>query len=631
MKNADCTKFSASPIWIAALVVSLAITPLAAVAQDEEDSGPDTRRWQCRNCPEVSGWLGSILFGPMYVSDDFYEFGNYRGLPEEGLYAGFGVDLLLRQEDARYLDIRGDNLGLESRTLNMDFGKQGAYALEFDYDEIQHYRADDTRTVFLGAGTNDQRLPADWVFSGTTDGMTRLDASLLEQNVARERQIVGLGLEIASESPWEYRLGVRHTQQDGSFIKGASFIFRAAELVAPVDYETTHFDAAVAYVAERFRLEAGYNLSLFDNGNGSLTWENPFLGILGAQLGQLAEPPDNSYHQFMLSGSWRKSRYLTVVGQVAIGRVEQDDAFVQPTVNPNIPNPGLPRANLNGEVDTRIANVRITSHLTRRLRGKLQLRYDERDNNSPRDAYTQIVSDTFLTGTRVNEPYSYDRQSIEGTLDYRFDWVTFTAQAKFKEMERSLQEVEDTDTERFRLRARMQPFARFNLSVEVGREERDNDLDPALLGPGVNPDLRRFHYAEKKRESMRISADYAILDNLVAGFYADIADEEYADTEIGLSDARSEAAHQPARVLCARAAERRHQRRRRQQRRLLAGDPARRLHHRRIRRALRSPARQVGARKSGCDLRAGRRQHPDHEADRCSAGFSAPRNASLHA
>jgi MtrB/PioB family decaheme-associated outer membrane protein len=541
MTNAVSRRTDRRPLLFVVFACAyLSAMPLAALAQDDEDTGPDTSRWQCRNCPEITGWLGSLLFGPIYASDDYYEFGNYRGLPDQGFYPGLGVDLLWRDENARYLDVRGNDLGLESRTLNIEGGKQGAYVIGFVYDEIQHYRADDTRTVFLGAGTADQRLPSNWVLAGTTSGMTALDASLVDQNIARERRILGLGLEIVNESPWSYRLGVKQSQQDGSLIKGASFIFRAAELVAPVDYETTHFDAAVAYAQDRFRLEAGYNLSLFDNGNDSLTWENPFIGILGAQLGRMAEPPDNQFHQFMLSGSWRQSRLLTIAGQVAAGRVQQDDAFLQYTVNPNIPNPMLPRADLDGEVDTRIANFRVSSNLTNRLRTRVQFRFDERDNKSPRDAYTQIVSDTFLTGSEVNEPYSYKRRSLDGSVDYRFDWVTISALAKFKEMERTLQEVEDTDTEDLRLRARMRPFPRFNMSVEVGREERNNDLDPALLGPGVNPELRRFHYAEKKRETMRITADYAILDNLVAGFYADIADEEYEDTEIGLSDARSE-------------------------------------------------------------------------------------------
>ena len=527
----------ASPLFSLMIAAALA---QPALAQDEEGEGPDTSRWQCRNCPLQTGWLGSILFGPIYVSEDLYEFGDYRGLPEEGFYPGFGADLIWRDDQAKYLDIYGERLGLESRTLRIEGGKQGSYSIGLVYDEIQRYIDDDTRTVFLGAGTNDQRLPDDWVTAGTTAGMTRLDASLVGFDIANERRILGLGFEVANESPWQYRASVERTEREGAFIKGASFIFRAAELVAPIDYETTRFDAAVTYLQDRWRLEAGYNLSVFDNGNDSLTWENPFTGIFGAQLGRLAEPPDNQFHQFMFSGSWRQSRYLTVAGQVASGRIEQDDDFVDYTVNPGIDAPGLPRSNLDGEVDTRLANLRVTSNLTDRLRARVQLRYDERDNDSPRDPYVQVVSDTFLTGSVVNEPYSYERRSIDGTLDYRFDWVTLTAYARGKEMERTLQEVEDTDTETFRVKARVHPIGGFSASVEAAREERSNDLDPALLGPQVNPDLRRFHYADKKRESMRISADYAFLDNLVAGVYIDVADEEYEDTEIGLSNARSE-------------------------------------------------------------------------------------------
>ncbi len=523
-----------------AVGVALAMFVAQPVLAQEEDEGPDTSRWQCRNCPFEYGFIGSFLFGPIYVSDDYPEFGNYRGLKEEGFYPGLGIDAVWRNEEGRYLDVYGERLGLESRTLIMEGGRQGSYRVNFGYDEIQHYRAGDTRTVFIGAGSSDQRLPDDWVFAGTTDGLTELDASLRPIDIGRERRILSLGIEVAGESPWQYRANVERTRQDGNFIKGASFIFRAAELAAPVDYETTRFDAGVAYVADALRLEGAYNLSIFDNGNDGLRWENPFLGIFGARPGQMAEAPDNQFHQFMLSGSWRYKRFLTLAGQVGMGRIEQDDDFLPATVNPNITSPALPRANLDGEVNTRIANLRATGNFTRRLRGRVQFRFDERDNDSPRDPYVQVVGDTFLTGSVVNEPYSYERRSLDATLDYRFDWVTLSAFAKRKEMDRTLQEVHETETDTYRLRARMQPFAGFNLNLEAAREERTNDLNPALLGPQVNPDLRRFHYADKKRESMRISADYAFFGNIVAGVYIDIADEEYRDTEIGLSDARSE-------------------------------------------------------------------------------------------
>lgn len=538
------------------LLAALAVTTLLlaigmpAHAQEEESAEPrelglpeppDLSRWQCRNCPLAYGWRGSVLFGAGYVSDDFFEFGNYKGLEQQGFYGALGVDLTWRAEDARYLDIYGERLGLNSRTLDIEAGKQGSYKIFLGWDQITQHRADDTRTPFLGAGSSNQTLPDNWVLAGTTDGMTALEENLRGIDIERERRTLRLGVEFGGKSPWRYRADVRRTTHDGNAIRGASFIFRAAELAAPVDYETTRFDTSVAYVKDRWRLEAGYNVSLFENDNQSLQWENPFTGIFGAQLGQLAEPPDNQFHQFMLTGSWNQSRYLSLAGQVAMGRMTQDDGFVQPTVNLNLVNPGLPRANLDGEVDTRIVNLRATSNLTRNLRARIQYRYDERDNDSPRDFYTQVITDTFVTGEVVNEPYSFDRTSVDASLDYRvFSFLNLTASAERKEMNRTLQEVEETTTDIYAFQARTNLFERLNVRAEYKREQRDNDLDPALLGPGVNPDLRRFHYAEKDRDAFRISADYAILDNLFAGVFAEIADEDFNDVLIGLSDARAE-------------------------------------------------------------------------------------------
>ena len=535
-----------------ALLAAILAMPVAAQGEESEaEAGderersmpepPDLSRWQCRNCPLVEGWRGSVLIGGGYISDDFFEFGNFRGIEDQGGFAELGADLIYRGSDARYVDIYGERLGLDSRTLRIEGGKQGSYRLSLGWDELNRLHEDDALTPFIGAGSSRQFLPADWVLAGTTGGMTALGQNLRSVNIGSDRNILNLGIEFGGKSPWRYRADFERTSREGNSIRGASFIFRAAELAAPVDYVTTKLDAGIAYVKDRWQLEASYNLSHFDNDNQAVFWENPFTGIFGAQLGQLAEPPDNQFHQFMLSGSWTQSRYLTVAGQVAIGRMDQDENLLQPTVNPNLDNPGLPRASFDGEVNTRIANFRATSNITRDLRARFQFRYDERDNDSSRDPFTQVITDTFVTGEVVNEPFSYDRFSAEATLDYQlFSFLDLSASAERKEMDRTLQEVKETTTDSYTVQARSNPFDRLNLRAEYKFEDRDNDLDPALLGPGVNPDLRRFHFAEKERDAYRFSADYALLENLFAGLYVEVADEDFEDVEIGLSDARAE-------------------------------------------------------------------------------------------
>lgn len=537
----------------AAVLLALGAQAWAQEDQEDQDAGagqqaeasdpaaPDTSRWRCRNCEFPYGLTGDILFGAGYVSDDFFEFGNYRGLEEQGAFGAFGVDLLYRNENADYLEVRGEKLGIDSRTLAIEGGRQGLYKAWLEYDEIPYFRADDTRTVFLGAGSDNQTLPADWIRSDTTFTMPALEASLRGVDIKHDRETLRLGIAFNRPDPWHYSFDVQRTVKDGNRIKGASFIFRAAELAAPVDLETTRFDARVGFIQDRWELELGYNLSIFDNRNRSVRWENPFLGIFGAELGELAEAPDNTFHQVRLSGSWRQSRWLMVAGQVAVGRMEQDERLLQPSLNPRFSNVGLPVDEFDGEVDTRIANVRITSNLTDRLRAKVQFNYDERDNDSDRASFTQVVSDTFLTGERVNEPFSHERKGVKGTLDYRlFSFLRLSAGAEYEKMERSLQESGDTDTKKYTVEARATPLSRLSLSLKAGREDRDDDIDPTLLGPQENPSLRRFHFAEMERDSLRATADYAILDNLFAGVFFELADEAFEDTEIGLSDGYAE-------------------------------------------------------------------------------------------
>lgn len=507
----------------------------------EEAPGPDTSEWACEDCPFFYGLNGAVLFGAGYVSDDLFEFGNYRGFEEEGVYGAAGVDLRYRKEDGHFLSVLGDRLGLDSRSLSVEAGRQGRYSLHLEYDEIPRYRASDTRTVFDGAGTARQTLPDGWVRGGTTDAMTALAGSLRAFDIKHELKTLGLAFELDGDSPWHYRVDVQRTRKEGSLIRGASFIFRATQLAVPVDYDTTRVEATVGYARDGWQIEAAYHLSQFDNDNRSVRWENPFLGINGADRGELAQPPENQFHQFMLSGSWRYSKWLMLSGQVAVGRSEQDEAFLAPTLNTSLVSPVLPRSNLDGRVDTRIANLRATSNLTGRLRAKLQLNYDERDNKTPIDSFVQVAADTFVTDEREYEPFSFERTSLNATLDYRVSSdLKVTAAATHKAMKRDLQEVENTDTNLYSLKLHANPASRVNVNVEVSREERNNDIDPALLGPQVNPSLRRFHFAEKEREALRAVADLTIGEKLVASLFAEFADEAYADTEIGLSDGRSE-------------------------------------------------------------------------------------------
>ena len=516
----------------------LALGGLTGTVAADQAERPDTSEWVCERCPFADGLSGEVAAGPGYVSEDNPDFGNFGGLEEEGVFLALDTDLWYRTPDGRYVLVYGERLGLDSRQLSIEGGQQGRYRLALDWKEIPWIWSDDARTFYQGAGTANQTLPAGWVTGNTAD-MTLLRPNLRSLDIGHQRETLRLGAAFTGQSPWRYRVDVQHTEREGNFVKGASFLFTGTELVAPLNDETTLIEAAVGYVRRDWQLEAAYQVSMYEGGDASVRWENPFAPFNGGDRGELGLAPDNEFHQFVLSGFWRPHRSFNMAGQVAIGRATQDDSFLAPTLNPSLRVQPLPVGSLDGEINTRIANFRMNGHFTDRLRGRVVLRYDERDNSTGQYLFPVVVTDTFVVGPYLNKPYSFERRSAEGALDYRVvRGLTVTATARRQVTDRNFQEVDEATTDLISLSARANPDDRLTLRALVSREERSNDLDPALLDPFENPSLRRFNFAEKDRDVARFAADYAFTERYSAGVFVEFADETYGDTLIGLSEAR---------------------------------------------------------------------------------------------
>lgn len=550
MSRHDCDR--GLPALAGACLLALMAVP--AAAQDDEapagDGGapaadlwqlpePDTSGWTCDQCPFPSGWRGHADVGAGHVSDDSFRFGDYRGLEEDGAFALAGGEAHYRGDDGVYADLRGEDLGLDARSLRAGGGRQGRYGLWLEYDEIPHFVADDTRTVFSGIGSSSLTLPGGWVRGNTTGDMTALDASLRDADIERRRESLGIGLDLLLADHWRTRIDYRRDTKEGTRVQGGSFLFNSALLPAPVDYETERVDASVGYVRERWQMEAAYHVSTFSNGHDALVWQNPFTSGSGADEGRLALAPDNQFNQVMLSGSWRSAESLTVAGRLAIGRMEQNEDFLPPTINAGLTVPDPPRDDLGGEVDTRTANLRVTGAPADRLTARAELYYDERDNRSPRDAYTQVATDALVGDTRTNRPYSYEKTGAEATLDYRVaPTLTLAGSAEREDLERTFQEVEQTHTDTYWAELRATPTDRLQARFRRTRELRDGSYEQLGLMPAENPDLRKFHIAERTRDLTRMTFDYMAAEGTTVGFSIDLAEDEYTDSDIGLTGAR---------------------------------------------------------------------------------------------
>ncbi|MBA1148112.1 MtrB/PioB family decaheme-associated outer membrane protein [Ectothiorhodospiraceae bacterium WFHF3C12] len=546
----DCDHIHSRPPALAALLVLvLSLIPGTALAQDDddpaaEDETVDTSSWRCRLCPFETGWSGSITAGGGYVSEDSFEFGDYTGLEEEGAYPILGGELRYRGENAGYLDLSADNLGLESRSARIEGGRQGSYRLYLEYDSLPHYIADDAQTVFYGArtGSSNLTLPSDWVRGDTTADMTTLDGSLRDVDIEQEREAIGLGAGIKQGDNWRYNLDFRRFTQEGNRVQGGNFLLRSALLVVPVDYVTEQMDASVGYVTDRWQMELAYHGSFFTNNDESVSWDNPYASVTdGDDRGRMSTPPDNSFNQLLLSGAWRpEGGWLSTSARVAYGRMEQNEDFLPATINPAISSPASSRDSLEGRVDTLTANARARAVPWKPLSITGEVYYDERDNRTPRDKYVQIMTDQYIADTRTNKPYGFEKTGASLDADYRLlRRLTLSAGASREDYERTFQEVERTRTDEYSLGLRAGPWANLQLRLRQTREEREaaGDYETLEVMPAENPRLRKYHLADRVRDVTSANLSWSPSAWASIGVSADYAEDDYEESDIGLTGA----------------------------------------------------------------------------------------------
>ena len=173
----------------------------------------DTSDWKCELCPFETGYDADYEVGALYVSDDAYRFGNATGLGDEGVKAALDGEGRYANDgyQARWI---ADDLGLDTRSLLGEAGRQGRYGVYLGYDELPYRQFDTTATVFRADGIETFGLPPGWVAAGTTGGMTELGASLQPVEIGTDRATFSAGGHFLA-SGFRFFADYRRQEQDG--------------------------------------------------------------------------------------------------------------------------------------------------------------------------------------------------------------------------------------------------------------------------------------------------------------------------------------------------------------------------------------------------------------------------------
>lgn len=516
------------------------------------------------------------------VSEDSFKYGNYTGLHRSGAHLIGNVKVYKRGEDnPSYFRIDGRNLGLDSRSIKIDAGEQGNYGIRIDYDQIPFLSSDNFITPYNGAGTATLTRPAGVTRAATVGAMTGLAANMKPYDIESLRTNMGLGFNKKLTKEWDVELNYKRDLKEGDKITAAMIQVgtggsRGAVLVPePIDYTTDQYEALVRFTDKKLQLQFGYYASLFKNDNKSLTWDNLFTGT-GNATGRYGLPPDNEFHQVNASGSYVLTSDTRISGALSFGRMTQNDQFLPYSTGTGASGAVPTTGSLNGKVYATHANLKLTSKLAQKLTLLAGLRYDDRNNKTPQAWYGYYTGDraaqgpatldpnstTATANLRYNLPLDITKQVYYADLDYHMSSATTLKFGyDFHKVDHNYEPTTGDKEHTVKAEARHRFNDMFAAGLSYAYSDRNASTylghDPlqytymqayrnSLVGttgrtyPWLEvPSLRKYFLADRKRDKLGLTANFAPTDRLDLQFSAHHTSDKYPDTFAGLGLTRA--------------------------------------------------------------------------------------------
>ena len=490
--------------------------------------------------------LSEIELGIGYVSDDAYKFGRYNGMQTQGAFIVGDATIRQFDEDGRFFSIRGTNLGLESRYLRLEGGLQGSHKFFLEYDELPNYKNNTVTTPFAGIGSNNLTLP-------TGFDITNMSGDLKSFELKTKRERIKVGAMFVPKEQWKFKVDFNHENKQGVDASGAAIASGRMQIIGntttsllpePIDQDTDIVGARLSFSGDNTQVDIKYEISIFDNNNDSLSWQNPHPEPALASgpapaSGSMSLDPDNEFHQLSLVAGYTLPYRTRLTGLLSIGRMTRNQDFVPYTINPALTTSSLPANSLNGEVWLTNAQLKLSSRPVNKLRLSAELLHNERDNRTPVNTYDYVVLDSHTsTISRDNRPYSYKKNHFKLDANYRFNTITsLRGGYKYNEMDRDYTDAERENTHENTLHAKWKIKAHSNVDVALLAETSKRTGSEYNTPVGENLAMRKYNLADRDRTKLGAVIDYMATDKLFLSARVDYNKDDYTNSTIGLTEA----------------------------------------------------------------------------------------------
>lgn len=516
-----------------------------------------------------------VGIGVLNVSQGKFSFGDYNGMQKKGSQLIGEVRVNKRGEDnANYVDIVGNNLGLDSQNLRIRGGEQGNYGLSFEYDQIHKLWSDSYQSPYLNLGSTSVTLPAGWVAGANTTALTAASANMRTFNLETERRSIALGLTKLLPGGWDVEVNYKREKKDGNRLIGSTYGTgggnpKSVLLPEPVDYTTDLFGAIARYTTKDLQLQLVYSGSFFKNANSALAWVNAFTAPVAAlSPAQLGLPPDNQAHQISAALGYKLTKDTRLSANLSFGRNTQNEAFLPYSNNPALTvTTAMPRSSLDGKVNTTHLDMKVTSKLTPQLSLLAAYRYDDRANKTPQSTYVYIQGDSANQAavggatTRTNLPGSSTKHQVEVELDYRlaahtklkagydFDYVKKTFEAITSEWEHTLkgevhQHFSDNASGGLGYAYSDRQTSLYDASLPFNQTFSAAYVATQLPNAwDNNPYQKKFFLAPRSRDKIRAFLDFEPASKLNVHLGVDYKNDAFKESYYGLQKSQNWAEH----------------------------------------------------------------------------------------
>ena len=526
---------------LAAVAVSSMLSPAYGEGYSVQNANRGTvkpAQWSCKQCKPTTGYQGSLGAGVAYNDGNDPAFGNTTGTDTDGVVAYVEADTHYQNEAGYRAAFEAHNLGYDAGSASLSAAKVGQYSVSLGYRGFANDKANSAMSPYTQNGDL-QVLPSDWQTAGTTAGMTSLNSSLMDKSLGIQRDRFTIAGHYLGDN-YSAKLNYRHEERNGQKKTSANILTNSVMLAAPIDDSNDELDARLYFKGDKWLVGINSQISQYENDHKALQWQSAFTPTFGAAYsGQNAQDPDNKAYRVGADAQLNADRHQVLM-HLGFARMTQDDEFLPATING--PSPLLPQTSLDGQIDVLDMALKYYGRISRELNVKVHYDYQDRSSETSLSDYPQVVTDSFYQGLASNPDYDRISQNVGIDAKYRFtsdinlDIGYDYDHKQYSDLDRDLLFESSLMA---KLNYRINPQWKLWLKAE-GSDRNGGDYQAVTRTQSLsNPYLRKSYLADRKRYKVTLHGDYALADNLTLGGGVFTLNEDYHNTQVGLTEVQA--------------------------------------------------------------------------------------------